>query len=80
MLVPGHGRISDEFDLVEYRDMLTIIRDRIQALVDEGRSLREVKRMDPTAGWNNRWGSDSGFWTTEQFVEAVYQELNQQGT
>ena len=80
MLVPGHGRLTDEYDLVEYRDMLTIIRDRIQALVDEGMSLREVKRIDPTAGWNNRWGSDSGFWTTEQFVEAVYQELSREGT
>ena len=80
MLVPGHGRLTDEYDLVEYRDMLTIIRERIQALVDEGMSLREVKRMDPTAGWNNRWGSDSGFWTTEQFVEAVYQELSRERT
>ena len=80
MLVPGHGRITDEYDLVEYRDMLTIIRDRIQALVDEGMSLRQVQAMDPTAGWNNRWGADSGFWTTEQFVEAIYEELSREST
>ncbi len=55
--------------------MLTIVRDRIQALIDDGMSLRQVQRMDPTKGWNNRFGSDSGFWTTEQFVEAIYREL-----
>ena len=80
MLVPGHGRITDEYDLVEYRDMLTIIRDRIQAMVDEGMSLRQVQAMDPTAGWNNRWGADLDFWTTEQFVEAIYEELSREST
>ena len=76
MLVPAHGRIGDEFDLVVYRDMLTVIRDRIQALVDEGLSLRQVHAANPTAGWNNRWGSDSGPWTTKQFVEVIYNELS----
>ena len=75
MVIPGHGRVADEFEVVEYRDMLTIIRDRIQALIDDGMSLRQVQRMDPTKGWNNRFGSDSWFWTTEQFVEAIYREL-----
>ncbi len=80
LIVPGHGRITDEFELVEYRDMLTIIRDRVEILVDEGASLDEVKDMNVTGGWNNRYGRDSGFWTTEQFVETVYRELSGQDT
>jgi len=75
MIVPGHGRIADEFEVVQYRDMLTIIRDRIQSLIDKGMSLREIKRFRPTMGFDARWGADSGFWTTDQFVEAVYDEL-----
>lgn len=79
MIVPGHGRITDEFEVVEYRDMLTIILDRIQSLADMGMSLREVKRFGPTMGYDARWGSDSGFWTTDQFVEAIYLELTAGG-
>ena len=56
--------------------MLTIVRDRIQALIDDGMSLRQVQRMDPTKGWNNRFGSDTGLWTTDQSVEAIYRELS----
>ena len=43
MVIPGHGRIADEADVVEYRDMLTIIRDRIQAMIKKGMTLDQVK-------------------------------------
>ena len=59
--------------------MLTIIRDRIQYLVDQGMSLREVQNARPTLDYDGRDGAESGFWTTEQFVEAVYVGLNQGG-
>lgn len=72
-VVPGHGRIADEADVVEYRDMVVIIRDRIQRMVDEGMSLEEVIEAEPTFEYDPRYGS--GFWTTEQFVEAVYRDL-----
>jgi glyoxylase-like metal-dependent hydrolase (beta-lactamase superfamily II) len=75
LIVPGHGRLADEADVVEYRDMLTIIRDRVQAMVDEGMSLRQVKAAQPTRDYDGRFGADSGFWTTEQFVEALYENL-----
>jgi cyclase len=74
-IVPGHGRLADEADVVEYRDMLTIIRDRIRAMVDEGLSLRQVQAAAPTRDYDGRYGSDSGFWTTEQFVVAIYDYL-----
>jgi cyclase len=75
LIVPGHGRLCDEADVVEYRDMLTIIRDRIQYMVDEGFSLRQVRNAQPTLDYDGRYGRDSGFWTTEQFIETVYNEL-----
>ena len=76
MVIPGHGRLCDEADVVEYRDMLTIIRDRIEKMVDEGMSLRQVQRARPTLDYDARYGATSGFWTTDQFVEAIYLELS----
>ena len=78
-LVPGHGRISDHADLVEYRDMVTVIRDRIKSMVDKGLTLAQVKAANPTLGYRGRYGSDTGPWTTDMFVEAVYNGLRPAG-
>src|SRR2546421_464397 len=75
MVVPGHGRLSDGGDVGYYRDMLTIIRDRVHALIKQGKTLEQVKAARVTADYDPRWGADSGFWTTEKFVEAVYKTL-----
>jgi glyoxylase-like metal-dependent hydrolase (beta-lactamase superfamily II) len=74
-VVPGHGRLSDEADVVEYRDMLTIVRDRIQDLIANGKSLAEVKASGLTRDYDGRYGATTGDWTTEQFIEAVYREF-----
>ena len=74
-VVPGHGRLSDEADVVEYRDMLTIVRDRIQDLIAKGKSLAEVKATGPTLDYDGRYGSTTGAWTTDMFIEAIYREL-----
>ena len=74
MLVPGHGRVSDEADLVEYRDMVTIIRDRIQDMVKRGLTLAQIKAANPTMEYDGLYGSAPG-WTKDQFVEAVYNSL-----
>jgi cyclase len=74
-IIPGHGRICDQLDVVEYRDMVTIIRDRVRDLIKAGRTLDQVKAADPTRGYHARYGSMTGPWTTEQFVEAVYRSL-----
>ena len=76
-IVPGHGRLCDESEVVEYRDMLTIVRSDIQEMIKEGKSLEQVLKARPTFGFDARYGADSGFWTTKQFVEAVYRELKQ---
>ncbi len=78
MIIPGHGRLSDEADVLDYRDMLTIIRDRIAYRIDQGDSLVQVLASEPTYDYDVRYGADSGFWTTRQFVETVYNELSAQ--
>ncbi|HWG76130.1 MAG TPA: MBL fold metallo-hydrolase [Steroidobacteraceae bacterium] len=75
VLVPARGRLAQAEEVVQYRDMVTIVRDRVQALIAQHRSLAQVKAADPTAGYNSRYGAEDGPWTTDQFVTAVYQSL-----
>lgn len=74
-VVPGHGRIADHAEVVYYRDMLTIIRDRIQDSIKKSRTLEQVKTARPTRDWDARYGTDTGAWTTSMFVEAAYRSL-----
>jgi cyclase len=76
LLVPGHGHVYDKLDLLEYRDAITIVRDRIQSLIAEGKSLDQVKAANPTLGYRSQYGADSGPWTTDMFVETIYRELS----
>jgi glyoxylase-like metal-dependent hydrolase (beta-lactamase superfamily II) len=78
MVVPGHGRLSDEQDVIEYRDMATIVRDRIREYVKRGMTLEQVKSRKPTLDFDPRYGADSGFWTTAMFIETVYREMSQE--
>jgi len=77
LVVPGHGRVSDYGELVDYRDMVTTIKDIIEDMVKKGMTLEQVKAANPTAGYRKRWGSDTGTWTTDMFVEAIYNGLKQ---
>jgi glyoxylase-like metal-dependent hydrolase (beta-lactamase superfamily II) len=79
LIVPGHGRICDQLDVVEYRDMVTIIRDRVRDLMKQGLTLEQIKAASPARGYTRRYGSDSGAWTTNNFIEAVYRTMNQGG-
>jgi glyoxylase-like metal-dependent hydrolase (beta-lactamase superfamily II) len=75
-LVPGHGHVYDKLDLLEYRDAVTVVRDRVQDLIDEGKTLEQVKAADPTLGYKSQYGSEAGEWTTDMFVETVFNELS----
>jgi glyoxylase-like metal-dependent hydrolase (beta-lactamase superfamily II) len=75
MVIPGHGRLCDEADVVEYRDMVTILRDRIADMIHRGMTLEQVKAARPTRDYDGRYGATSGPWTTELFVEAAYQDI-----
>lgn len=77
LIIPGHGRICDQLDVVEYRDMVTIIHDRIRDLIKQGLTLEQIKAASPARGYTRQYGSDTGSWTTNDFVEAVYRGINQ---
>jgi len=75
IVVPGHGRLCDQYDVVDYRDMVIIIRDRVRDLIKAGKSLADVKAAQPAKGYAGRYGNAGGTWTTDRFVEAVYRSL-----
>ena len=74
-VIPGHGRLTDEADVVEYRDMMTIIRDRIQNAVDKGMTLEQVKAARLVRDYEGRYGAPRGPATADAFVEAAYRSL-----
>jgi cyclase len=76
-VIPGHGRLCEEADVVEYRDMVTIIRDRIADLVKKGRTLEQVRAAKPTLDYDTQYGATTGIWTTDMFVEAIYKNLSE---
>jgi cyclase len=71
-VIPGHGRLTDEADIVEIRDMTTVIRDRMQDAVKKGMTLAQVRAARLVRDYEGRWGAASGAWTTDNFVEAAY--------
>ena len=75
-VIPGHGRLCDEADVLEYRDMVTIVRDRIQDMVTRGMTLEQVKAARPTLDYDGRYGAKTGSWTTDMFIDAVYRNLS----
>jgi hypothetical protein len=74
-LIPGHGRVSDEADLVSYRDMVVIIRDRIQDMIRRGMTLAQIQAARPALDYESRYTSPE--WTAALFVEAVYRSLSE---
>jgi len=75
-VIPGRGRLCDQADVVEYRDMLTIIRDRVQDMIRKSMTLEQVKAAKPTRDYDPLYGSTTGNWTNDMFLEAVYQSLS----
>jgi glyoxylase-like metal-dependent hydrolase (beta-lactamase superfamily II) len=73
MIVPGHGRLCDEADVQFYREMVTIVRDRIQAMIRKRMTLDQVKAASPTLEYDRRYSRPE--WTSDMFVEAVYNDL-----
>lgn len=80
MIIPGRGRVSDEYDVSEYRDMVTIIRDRVQAMIDAGATAEQVKAARLTTDYDTRFGAATGPWTTDMFIDAAYTSLKQKPT
>ena len=75
LMVPGHGRMVDSADVAYYRDMLTIIRDRVEDMVKKNMTLDQVIAANPSGDYDTEYGATTGPWTTRQFLEAVYKTL-----
>ena len=74
-VIPGHGRISDEFDVLEYRDMVTIVRDRVQAAIKKGQTLDQIKSARLTRDYDARYATESGPGSADAFVDSIYKSL-----
>jgi glyoxylase-like metal-dependent hydrolase (beta-lactamase superfamily II) len=74
-VIPGHGRLCEEADVVEYRDMVTIIRDRVQDLIQQGKTLEQVRAAKPSRDYDTQYASPGSFIAPDMFVEAVYKSL-----
>jgi cyclase len=74
LVIPGHGRICNESDVAEYRDMTTIIRDRIQVMIEKKMTLAQIKAAGPTRDYDGVYSTPE--WTGEMFIEAIYADLS----
>jgi cyclase len=74
-VVSGHGRICDQADVVEYRDMVVIVRDVIQDMIKRGMTLEQIKAASPAKPYERQYGATSGEGTTNAFIETVYKSL-----
>ena len=74
MVIPGHGRLSNESDVDDFRNWMTIVRDRIRDLIEEGRTLAQVKAARPTLEFDGVFATPA--WTGEQFIDAVFRDLS----
>ncbi len=78
VVVPGHGRLYAQPEAVQYRDMMAVIRDQVQADIARRQTLTEILRSRPALGYETEYGATSGAWTTQDFVSAVYRSLVKQ--
>ena len=74
VVIPGHGRLSDETEVANYRDMVTIVRDRVAAMIAAGMTLAQVQSARPTSDYDGIYDEPNG-WTAAMFVAAVYRDL-----
>ena len=73
MIVPAHGRLSDEADVAYHREMVQIIRDRVEAGIRSGKTLEQIRAARPALEYEKRYSQMD--WTADMFVGAIYQSL-----
>jgi cyclase len=72
-VIPGHGRVCQQLDVVDYRDMVVVVRDVIQDLIKQGKTLDQIKAASPAKPYETEYGTQEG--STSAFVESVYKSL-----
>ena len=73
-VVPGHGRLCEQMEVVDYRDMVVLVRDVVADLMKQSRTLDQIKAARPALPYETRYGTQTG--TTSAFVDAIYKSLN----
>ena len=74
-IIPGHGlHLVGRDALVEFRDMVVDIRQRVLTMISEGKDLDEVMAARPTATYDAKWGQEAS-WTANDLIPIVYHEL-----
>ena len=76
-VIPGRGRLSDAADVASYRNMVVMIQDRVKDMVGKNMTLAQIKAAKPTMDFDGRYGSTTGAWTTDMFVEAAYRSIKE---
>ncbi|MGH7226379.1 MAG: hypothetical protein ACRELF_24450, partial [Gemmataceae bacterium] len=74
-VMPAHGRLCDQWEVVDYRDMVVIIRNTIAGMMKSRMTLEQIEAADPAKAYEPRFGSSTGPWTTNMFVAAIYHSL-----
>jgi cyclase len=74
-VIPGHGRVCEQMEIVDYRDMVVVVRDVIADLIKQGKTLGQIKEASPAKPYETQFGSTTGPWTTDMFIEAIYKSL-----
>lgn len=74
-VVPGHGRLCEQMEVVEYRDMVVTVRDAVADLIAQKKTLEQIKAARPALAYETRYGAKTGTWTTDMFIEAIYNSL-----
>ena len=74
-VIPGHGRISNEAEVVDYRDMVTIVRDRVQEMVKKGMTLQQIRAQRPTLEYDGYYGAATGPSSPDAFLQSVYRSV-----
>jgi len=72
-VIPGHGRLCEQMEVVDYRDMVVLVRDVVADLMKQGKTLDEIKAARPALPYETRYGTQAG--VTNSFVEAIYKSL-----
>lgn len=72
-VIPGHGRLCEQMEVVDYRDMVVIVRDVIADLIKQGKTLDQIQAAHPALAYETRYGTQPG--VTNSFVEAIYKSL-----
>jgi cyclase len=74
-VVPAHGRVGDQWEVIDYRDMVVTIRDTVAYMMKRHMSLEQIEAAHPAEAYEPRYGSNTGRWTTNMFIEAIYRSL-----